>query len=282
MKMADLLRTCVICGMPSRLEDFPKVGAGRRHECNKCFYGRSEIQQPSTIKSKENGIEKRTCKKCGKSFPLDTFPSYGKGRRHECRTCYKSRMAQWWRDKNAGITKPKTDDKERECKQCGNVFLIEEFALVYTINSRGVNYRQHTCKNCAREIHAKRQRKARAENPEKYRAIQSKSWNKNKEKYNENKRIENKRIKDAAFNAYGGYKCACCGESEENMLNMDHIAEDGSIHRKEIGLVRGKSGGNSIYRWLAENDYPQGFQVLCYNCNISKHRNGGICSHKMH
>ena len=29
-------------------------------------------------------------------------------------------------------------------------------------------------------------------------------------------------------------------------------------------------------KWLKDNGYPSGFQVLCMNCNHAKYRNGGV------
>ena len=34
-----------------------------------------------------------------------------------------------------------------------------------------------------------------------------------------------------------------------------------------------------IYIWLKNNNFPEGFQVLCFNCNCGKARNKGICPH---
>jgi hypothetical protein len=31
---------------------------------------------------------------------------------------------------------------------------------------------------------------------------------------------------------------------------------------------------------LRKNGFPEGFQVLCANCNIGRHINGGICPHE--
>ena len=82
-------------------------------------------------------------------------------------------------------------------------------------------------------------------------------------------------LRQAAYAAYGGFKCACCGETEELFLTIDHMDNDGNKHRKEIG-----SGAQRLYAWLRNNGYPDGFQVLCMNCNMGKHRNGGICPHQ--
>ena len=72
-----------------------------------------------------------------------------------------------------------------------------------------------------------------------------------------------------------GRVCACCGETNELFLSVDHINNDGNKHRKEIGQ-------SAIYRWLVKHGFPEGFQVLCYNCNFGKRVNGGICPHKTH
>jgi hypothetical protein len=83
--------------------------------------------------------------------------------------------------------------------------------------------------------------------------------------------------KDAVFTAYGGYKCACCGEIEAMFLSIDHIHNNGNIERK-AGLYSGN--GTGFYQWLRKNNFPSGYQVLCMNCQIGKHKNGGVCPHQ--
>lgn len=75
-------------------------------------------------------------------------------------------------------------------------------------------------------------------------------------------------LKLEVINAYGGPTCVCCGEEDLFSLTIDHINNDGSSHRKELGL-------KVIYKWLKRNKYPSGFQVLCHNCNHCKHYNHG-------
>ena len=58
-------------------------------------------------------------------------------------------------------------------------------------------------------------------------------------------------------------RCVCCGETNKRILTIDHIHGDGKRHLKEI-----KS--QTIYHWLIKNNFPQGFQVLCMNCNFLK------------
>jgi hypothetical protein len=80
--------------------------------------------------------------------------------------------------------------------------------------------------------------------------------------------------KKTVFDHYGN-KCFCCGEDKPCFLAIDHIDGHGNQHRKDIGKA-----GSGFYKWLIVNEFPEGFQVLCHNCNMGKHLNGGICPHK--
>jgi len=83
--------------------------------------------------------------------------------------------------------------------------------------------------------------------------------------------------RDRAYQAYGGYVCACCGVTERAFLSIDHVNNDGAAHKRKFNLRTGEQ----LYRWLARNDFPSGFQVLCMNCQWGKRNNGGICPHQV-
>jgi hypothetical protein len=85
------------------------------------------------------------------------------------------------------------------------------------------------------------------------------------------------RRKDSVFAAYGGYKCACCGETERLFLSIDHIHNNGNVERKSDAYG---SSGTAFYLWLCKHNFPSGYQVLCMNCQIGKHKNGGVCPHQ--
>lgn len=75
----------------------------------------------------------------------------------------------------------------------------------------------------------------------------------------------------------GTMSCACCGEGFSlKFLTIDHIFNDGNIHRKELK----ENGITDFYKYLIDNNYPDAYQVLCYNCNIGKYHNGGVCPHQ--
>jgi hypothetical protein len=93
-------------------------------------------------------------------------------------------------------------------------------------------------------------------------------------------KARNLRIKDAVFGAYGGYRCACCGETERAFLTIDHIENDGATWRRETFGSRFATGWQT-YRWLMKHAYPSGYQVLCMNCNFGKRMNHGVCPHQV-
>jgi len=89
------------------------------------------------------------------------------------------------------------------------------------------------------------------------------------------------KLRHEAIMTYGGYRCACCGETEEKFLSLDHVNNDGAEHRRSLGYDgNGKGASSKILKWLKDHDYPEGFQVLCMNCNHGRARNGGICPHQ--
>lgn len=57
---------------------------------------------------------------------------------------------------------------------------------------------------------------------------------------------------------YGG-KCKCCGENHYEFLTMDHVKTNNN------GLY-----GERLYRYLIRNNFPEGYQVLCWDCNTLK------------
>ncbi len=56
--------------------------------------------------------------------------------------------------------------------------------------------------------------------------------------------------------------CAVCGDNRLACLSIDHIQGGGNRHRKSIK-------GN-FYSWLKKQGYPEGYQVLCMNCQYIK------------
>ena len=75
------------------------------------------------------------------------------------------------------------------------------------------------------------------------------------------------RLKSKVFQAYGGFRCNCCGDTYRDGLQIDHIHNDGAAHRKQLTKTH-------FYRWIVNNGFPSLFQVLCAVCNMAKALNG--------
>lgn len=106
----------------------------------------------------------------------------------------------------------------------------------------------------------------------------------NRDRNVEAAKARRQRLKLAAFNAYGGPFCKCCGVDHVEFLTIDHMDGEGAAHRRELTKEQGWSThsssmtGSHFYRWLVKQGFPPGFQVLCFNCNFSL-GHFGYCPH---
>ncbi len=166
----------------------------------------------------------------------------------------------------------------RTCKKCGAVKPLSDFAICSKSGAR-----RHECKLCQKRRVAKwysvednrERRKARAR--EIYAANPLAHWTPERRKRaNQLGKERMSRLRDIVYAKYGK-KCACCGESDKRFLTIDHVHNDGKKHRKETW----RSTSVGLYKWLIKNNFPKkDFQLLCFNCNLGKARNKGICPHK--
>lgn len=76
---------------------------------------------------------------------------------------------------------------------------------------------------------------------------------------------------------YGGNppKCVCCGENNIGFLTIDHINGGGRKQTRELGIK-----GVTLCSWIIRNNFPEEYQIMCYNCNCGREKNDGICPHK--
>lgn len=61
----------------------------------------------------------------------------------------------------------------------------------------------------------------------------------------------------------GTNSCECCGETIPEFLTINHINGGGNKDRAQA------KGARTFYEYLVKNNYPDGLNVLCYNCNCS-------------
>ena len=102
-------------------------------------------------------------------------------------------------------------------------------------------------------------------------------YSRNKEKYLESYREAYQDLKRKVFEWYGN-GCDICGETNAEVLSLDHIDGSGRKHRKEI---LGIDSGTAFYKWVGKNK-PNNLRILCYNCNcridMQKKPLSAVCS----
>lgn len=80
----------------------------------------------------------------------------------------------------------------------------------------------------------------------------------------------NRALRNEVIDAYGA-RCVCCGETNRKFLTIDHVNSDGYADRQR----------RSLMTWLKKNNFPKDrYQLMCYNCNMGRAKNGGVCPHK--
>jgi len=81
------------------------------------------------------------------------------------------------------------------------------------------------------------------------------------------------KLKMDVIKAYGGC-CSCCEEDHPDFLTVDHVKNDGNVHRRTL------KGTQNLYRMLRDAGYPKDdYTVLCFNCNIARSL-FGTCPHQ--
>lgn len=130
---------------------------------------------------------------------------------------------------------------EKQCRKCGQTKDVSEF---YTYERR--------CKVCRK-------------------ADDRAYWREHRSRRIEAQRNRRKTARERVLAHYGA-RCVCCGEETIEFLSVDHINGDGADHRRSDSTVK------DICLWLIKNDFPEGFRILCHNCNASLGRYG-YCPH---
>ncbi len=144
---------------------------------------------------------------------------------------------------------------------------------------------------------AERSRRYRERHPERRKASANAWYNRNKDKVSEQRKedyqnnkekylarshVYTRRLKLEVLVHYSGTDLPHCADpfhlhlpndpflTDCRVLSIDHINDDGADERERIFGTRRFGGGHSFYLWLKRNNYPMGYQVLCFNCQWEK------------
>lgn len=85
-------------------------------------------------------------------------------------------------------------------------------------------------------------------------------------RFPERRRARGIRLKTTVLSNYGpGGVARCswpdCVVDDLDVLSLDHIEDDGAVHRKQRGIA----SGQQTYAHLIKAGFPSGYQTLCMN-----------------
>ncbi len=141
---------------------------------------------------------------------------------------------------------------------------------------RRENSRAHYYKN--KTPYIQRAKKWGQDHPIKRKRIANKYYWRNVEKMHEIGRRYVDNLRKLVFGHYSpNLVCQRCGFSDIRALSIDHIAGGGLAHARQLGH-KNMRGGTNLYRWIRDNGFPTGFQVLCMNCQFIKRHENNECT----
>jgi len=140
------------------------------------------------------------------------------------------------------------------CRKCG----IELTDKNWVKSLRNKNSK--ICKSC----HLKLNQEWRKDHKERSNAMALKHYYKNPKKHHIAVHKARVKLRLDMIKDYGG-KCIDCGITDVDVLDIDHIKNNGAEHRRK------KLYGYNLYRYLKKRGFPKDdYQLLCRNCNWKK------------
>lgn len=192
----------------------------------------------------------KLCKKgLHEMTPQNVYPSNG-----ACKICGQARGRQY-----RAASRDARNAKSAEYRAANREAIRAYDARNYTENGEKIRAWQAANYQANRDAILERNAKYRAENRD--------SINAQKGEYAA-------RLRQDMLDHYG-HRCACCGiDTSDIFLSLDHISGGGADHRRTLKM----NGGAQFHKWLRDNDYPSGYQILCWSCNGAK-RQRPACPH---
>lgn len=115
---------------------------------------------------------------------------------------------------------------------------------------------RRACRICRND----RARQKYRENPDKFIALSRSEYRANPERH----ALRRATLKRTILTQYGpNHQPRCswsgCHVDDMDMLSLDHVNDDGNIHRRLVG------SGAAMYAELRRKGFPTGYQTLCMN-----------------
>jgi len=257
-------KVCQRCKVEKKIEDFAENKLSKDMHlsvCKECV--NKGLQEFYDIKEK-----KCTC--CNQIKKIDQFYvdlKLKNGRTPRCKECTDAIHGEY----NKQVVESNTDEKlatvsgdePRKCIKCNKIKPTREF----DVRKYSVDGYDRYCKVCK----------------SKYGILENENLTPEEiiEQFYANESVMRKKRLEMKYNVFAHYsdgtpKCANPYHihSEEvahlNLLVLDHINGDGYLERYDKNGKPNGHGGNTLYRKLIKEGFPEGYQVLCHNCNAWK------------
>jgi hypothetical protein len=232
-------------------EETAEEAKSREQERGRIKGGEAYKRNPEKMRMKSSIYHHKNREKC----VLRTRTYYRKN---------KDKAAQYYQSNKDHYAKSRLNRKlkvfqaycggEIKCKNCGNADL--RVLSLDHINGGGGKHAKETKNNIYGDL-------IKRNFPEGFQVLcMNCNWAKRFPIY----KIHPLRFRVLNYYSSGDIKCCRCQANDLRFLCLDHMNSDGAEHRKKVGNGRG------VYRDLEKRNFPEGFQVLCQNCNfIKKH-----------
>jgi hypothetical protein len=141
----------------------------------------------------------------------------------------------------------------KECNKCHRLLDKSQFCK-HRHNKDGLSY---TCRDCRKKYQERYCKENKDEINRKHRIYNHEHRKQRGQQYREWR--EQRHLLVVYVYSDGYVKCKLCNEDDLDVLTIDHINGGGTKHLKKIPNA-------DLYAWLINESFPDGFRVLCWNC----------------
>jgi hypothetical protein len=254
-------KCCVRCHNVKAISEFGnsiKTKDGHSNVCKDC------LNKP---RMSVEYVKEKPCCRCGEVKEIDQFYKESRakdGHTTKCKKCIDAIHKVYNNKLVANNTYDKlvseSNGKIKACSICKKSKLVSEFV----VRRYSLDGYSPSCKSCR----------------SKFNGLEEGSMDNNQiiEEFLKNERNRRKLMDARKYKVFAHYsggipKCANPYHlhNEEvvllKLLVLDHINGDGYKERKDENGKPNGHGGQALYRKLIKLGFPEGYQVLCHNCN---------------
>lgn len=257
-------KCCVRCKKVKAISEFGlsiKTKDGHSNTCKDC------VNKP---RDSHEYVEEKCCLGCGEIKKIDQYYKESRtrdGHTAKCKKCIDARHKVYnnklVKDNTDGKLESEKEGKFKVCSVCNKSKPVTEFV----VRRYSLDGYSSSCKSCRSKFNGLKGNEV--DNQEIIEEFLKKERNRRK-------LMDARKYKVFAHYSGGVPKCANPFHLHNEdvtilkLLVLDHVNGDGYKQRKGDDGKPNGHGGQTLYRKLIKQGYPEGYQVLCHNCNYWK------------